>query len=70
MGPSHDAMPALGVDVLIFLQTDFELIEYAPKTWEETDVELQITHCGVCGSDIHTIHPEGWKNTMFPAVVG
>ncbi|KAG8944393.1 NADP-dependent alcohol dehydrogenase [Tulasnella sp. 424] len=48
----------------------FEVIEYQPKTWEETDVELRITHCGVCGSDVHTINPEGWKNTRYPIVPG
>lgn len=39
------------------------------KTWEETDVEMAISHCGVCGSDIHTLN-EGWGKTQFPAVVG
>ncbi|KAG8892113.1 NADP-dependent alcohol dehydrogenase [Tulasnella sp. 403] len=50
--------------------TKFEVIEYQPKNWEETDVELSITHCGVCGSDIHTINPEGWKKKTYPIVPG
>lgn len=33
--------------------------EYEPKTWQETDVDIQITHCGVCASDLHTLH-SGW----------
>ena len=32
---------------------------YEPKTWEETDVDIKITHCGICGSDLHTLR-SGW----------
>lgn len=27
--------------------------EYQPKTWEETDIDIEVTHCGICGSDLH-----------------
>ncbi|KIV93902.1 hypothetical protein PV10_05078 [Exophiala mesophila] len=43
--------------------------DYEPKTWEETDVEIKITHCGVCGSDIHMLR-SGWRQTPYPIVVG
>lgn len=33
--------------------------QYTPKLWEETDVEIKITHSGVCGSDLHTLR-SGW----------
>ena len=33
--------------------------EYEPKTWTEDDVDIKVTHCGVCGSDIHTLR-SGW----------
>lgn len=33
--------------------------EYEPKPWEETDVDIKITHSGICGSDIHTLRA-GW----------
>lgn len=33
--------------------------EFTPKTWEETDVDIQISHCGICASDIHTLR-SGW----------
>lgn len=33
--------------------------EYEPKAWEETDVDIQISHCGICGSDIHILR-SGW----------
>ncbi|KDQ58536.1 hypothetical protein JAAARDRAFT_34354 [Jaapia argillacea MUCL 33604] len=49
--------------------SDFTVIEYQPKTWEETDIELAITHCGVCGSDVHTI-TGGWGHVPVPLVVG
>lgn len=33
--------------------------EYEPKKWEETDVDIRVTHCGICGSDIHVLR-SGW----------
>lgn len=33
------------------------------------DVEIEISHCGICGSDIHTID-SGWGPTNYPAIVG
>ncbi|CAM1510499.1 Fc.00g008340.m01.CDS01 [Cosmosporella sp. VM-42] len=43
--------------------------EYEPKPWEESDVDIKITHSGICGSDIHTLRA-GWGPTDFPCVVG
>jgi alcohol dehydrogenase (NADP+) len=43
--------------------------EYTPKTWEETDIDIRITHAGICGSDIHTLR-SGWYPTNYPVVVG
>ncbi|KAK0634235.1 alcohol dehydrogenase-like protein [Bombardia bombarda] len=43
--------------------------EFEPKAWEETDVDIKITHCGVCGSDIHTLR-SGWGPTSYPCCVG
>lgn len=43
--------------------------EYTPKPWEETDVDIKITHSGICGSDIHTLRA-GWGPTNYPCVVG
>jgi uncharacterized zinc-type alcohol dehydrogenase-like protein len=33
------------------------------------DVQLEILHCGVCHSDLHTARNE-WKNTLYPTVPG
>jgi len=39
---------------------------YEPKTWTEDDVDIKITHCGICGSDIHTLR-SGWVRLLsFP----
>jgi alcohol dehydrogenase (NADP+) len=43
--------------------------EIEPKTWEETDVDIKISHCGVCGTDLHTLR-SGWGPTDYPCVVG
>ncbi|KAF7550773.1 hypothetical protein G7046_g7914 [Stylonectria norvegica] len=43
--------------------------EYEPKAWEESDVDIKITHSGICGTDIHTLRA-GWGPTDFPCVVG
>ncbi|PTD11994.1 NADP-dependent alcohol dehydrogenase 6 [Fusarium culmorum] len=42
---------------------------FEPKKWEENDVDIKITHCGVCGSDLHTLR-SGWGETPFPCCVG
>ncbi|KAA8909545.1 hypothetical protein FN846DRAFT_794127 [Sphaerosporella brunnea] len=43
--------------------------EFTPKAFEETDVDIKITHCGICGSDIHTLR-SGWGQTDYPQCVG
>ncbi|KAI4283124.1 MAG: hypothetical protein L6R38_002388 [Xanthoria sp. 2 TBL-2021] len=42
---------------------------YEPKPWQETDVDIKITHAGICGSDLHTLR-SGWKPTDYPCCVG
>ncbi|KAF1842712.1 cinnamyl alcohol dehydrogenase [Cucurbitaria berberidis CBS 394.84] len=42
---------------------------YTPKSFTETDIEMQISHSGVCGSDIHTLR-SGWGPSNYPLVVG
>lgn len=38
--------------------------EFQPKEWEETDVDIKVSHCGICGSDLHTLR-SGWVCFMF-----
>ncbi|KAK2743917.1 hypothetical protein FQN57_004540 [Myotisia sp. PD_48] len=42
---------------------------FQPKPFEATDVEIAVSHCGICGSDIHTLR-SGWGPTNYPCVVG
>ncbi|OGM50535.1 hypothetical protein ABOM_000883 [Aspergillus bombycis] len=43
--------------------------EFQPKAWEETDVDIRITHCGVCASDLCVLR-SGWRPTPYPCCVG
>ncbi|KAF2274228.1 putative zinc-binding alcohol dehydrogenase [Westerdykella ornata] len=43
--------------------------EFEPKPWEETDIDIKVTHCGICGSDLHTLR-SGWGPTLYPCCVG
>ncbi|CCX05361.1 chaperonin 10-like protein [Pyronema domesticum] len=43
--------------------------EYEVKPFEENDVDIKVSHCGICGSDLHTLR-SGWGQTAYPCVVG
>ncbi|KAI0326846.1 GroES-like protein [Cubamyces sp. BRFM 1775] len=49
--------------------SDLQIREFKPKNFEPEDVEIAITHCGVCGSDLHTV-TQGWGESKLPLVVG
>ncbi|TBU30289.1 GroES-like protein [Dichomitus squalens] len=49
--------------------TDLQVREFKPKNFQPDDVEIAITHCGVCGSDVHTL-TQGWGESKLPLVVG
>jgi hypothetical protein len=38
--------------------------KFEPKKWTEDDVDIEISHCGVCGSDLHTLS-SGWSPTPY-----
>ncbi|KAF7594395.1 hypothetical protein BBP40_009376 [Aspergillus hancockii] len=42
---------------------------FTPKPFTETDIEVSISHCGICGTDIHTLR-SGWGPADYPCVVG
>lgn len=42
---------------------------FEPKPFTETDIEIKVTHCGICGTDIHTLR-SGWGPSDYPCVVG
>lgn len=33
--------------------------KFQPKTWEESDLDIRITHCGICASDLCVLR-SGW----------
>ncbi|KAG7382217.1 hypothetical protein PHYBOEH_010591 [Phytophthora boehmeriae] len=43
--------------------------EYQSRPLGPEDIEIKISHCGICGSDIHTID-SGWFPSIYPCVVG
>ncbi|KAH7022016.1 zinc-binding dehydrogenase [Ilyonectria destructans] len=42
---------------------------YEPKPSEETYIDIRITHCGACGSDLHVLR-SSWGETPYPITVG
>lgn len=43
--------------------------EFNPRPWNEDLVDIEISHAGICGSDLHTLR-SGWGPTDYPCVVG
>lgn len=43
--------------------------EYDPKPLGVHDVEIQISHCGICHSDLHLIDND-WQRSVYPLVPG
>ena len=46
-----------------------EKFQYEPKEIGPWDVEVMITHCGICHSDVHLINDD-WGMSTFPLVPG
>jgi len=44
---------------------EFRQWQYASRTLGDADIEIKISHCGICGSDLHHLD-EGWHKTAFP----
>jgi alcohol dehydrogenase (NADP+) len=47
----------------------FKQWTYVSRPLGPEDVEIKISHCGICGSDIHTLD-SGWEPTAYPVVTG
>jgi hypothetical protein len=43
--------------------------KFEPKKWQEDDVDIEISHCGVCGSDLHMLS-SGWGPTPYRKYLG
>ena len=46
-----------------------EPMEITRRALRADDVQIDITYCGVCHSDLHTARNE-WQNTLYPSVPG
>jgi D-arabinose 1-dehydrogenase-like Zn-dependent alcohol dehydrogenase len=55
--------------MITYIDEPLKHVELPLKTWDEDDVEIQITDSGICGSDVHTLD-SNWGPTLYPAVVG
>lgn len=42
---------------------------FTPKPFNPIDIDIKVSHCGICGTDIHTLR-SGWGNTHYPVCVG
>ena len=42
---------------------------YVPRPLGEMDCEIKISHCGICGSDLHTMS-SGWRPVKYPLCCG
>jgi uncharacterized zinc-type alcohol dehydrogenase-like protein len=49
--------------------TPLEAFRFERREPGENDVRIEILHCGVCHSDLHTVRNE-WKGTTYPVVPG
>jgi alcohol dehydrogenase (NADP+) len=43
--------------------------QFKPKPFGDYDIDVKITCCGVCGSDLHTA-TGGWGNKNWPIIPG
>ncbi|KAF7551754.1 hypothetical protein G7Z17_g4814 [Cylindrodendrum hubeiense] len=50
-------------------QGQMEWGSYEPKKWQENDVDIQVTHCGVCATDISVLRSD-LGPTLYPCCVG
>ncbi|KAK3208302.1 hypothetical protein GRF29_77g291512 [Pseudopithomyces chartarum] len=42
---------------------------FPPKPFAPTDIDIKVSHCGICGTDIHTLR-SGWNTTHYPTRAG
>ncbi|KAJ2800492.1 hypothetical protein H4R20_004038 [Coemansia guatemalensis] len=42
---------------------------YEPRPIGPHDVEIEIMHCGICGTDLHSIKAD-WEGVNYPVIVG
>ena len=48
---------------------DLEPMTIERRDIKSSDVKIEITYCGVCHSDIHTVRND-WQNSVYPVIPG
>ena len=43
--------------------------KYTPKPMGDCDVDIKISHCGMCSSDLHQMD-SGWEESKYPMIPG
>lgn len=46
-----------------------QIFSYEPNALNEEEVEVVVSHCGICHSDVHLVDND-WKNSLYPLVPG
>lgn len=49
--------------------SEVKKIEFTPKPFGPRDIDIKISACGVCGSDVHTV-TSGWDKPDLPVIPG
>jgi len=65
---SHDP-PRVGAYAVLEAGAALTPFDYGPAALGPHDVEITITHCGLCHSDLHLIDND-WQTSQFPLVPG
>src|SRR5580698_2362351 len=62
-------MTAVNAFAAIAAKESLTAYAYEPATLGPHDVEIEISHCGVCHSDLHLIDND-WASSRYPLVPG
>jgi uncharacterized zinc-type alcohol dehydrogenase-like protein len=62
-------MTAIQAQAALVKGGPLEAFSYQPAELGPSDVEIEISHCGLCHSDIHLID-DGWSRSKYPLVPG
>ncbi|KAI9032594.1 chaperonin 10-like protein [Phycomyces nitens] len=55
--------------VLSDKNTHLKPFSYKPRVLEDDEVEILVSACGICGSDVHQL-TNGWKRATYPLMPG
>ena len=68
--PNSDASSTFHGKAVLSKGGKFEDFAFQPRLFTDDDVELRITDCGVCGSDVHCIDGGWGYSAHYPMVPG